>query len=167
MDDVARACAVLGVSANVSLPELRRRYRSLVRQWHPDRFADDPAGQAEAATRMRQINDAYRLVVDQVAAFQEVRAAVAGRAPDGRLPREEIERLVRSIGTEGPIDRFIARVDENLANERVLGILAGLGLCWLLVRLGLSPWHVLWIAPIVAGLVALWRRARRHSRHSV
>lgn len=52
--------AILGTTPDVSLPELKRIYRRLVRQWHPDRFHGDPVRQREAKERLSLINGAYR-----------------------------------------------------------------------------------------------------------
>jgi DnaJ domain len=62
MDDLVRDLSILGVDAAASPTQVQERYRELVRRWHPDRFAGDPQGRAEATLRMRQIDDAYRRV---------------------------------------------------------------------------------------------------------
>jgi hypothetical protein len=49
------------------------QYRKLVRQWHPDRFANDPQGAAEATHRLRLI----------IQAFETLRVARAGLLIDG------------------------------------------------------------------------------------
>ena len=43
--ELRRAYAVLGLSPPVTLSELKSQYRDLVKQWHPDRFQNDPAAQ--------------------------------------------------------------------------------------------------------------------------
>jgi hypothetical protein len=114
MDELARAYATLGVAAGAPPDEVRKRYKALVRQWHPDRFARDPQGQAEAGLRLRAINDAFRTV----AAAPVVRAdePAPGAPPYGeavprsspfsgrRLTREEIDRMVESMRNDGPLD---------------------------------------------------------------
>src|SRR5947199_320697 len=52
---------VLGVSRSASAEELKRAYRKLALQYHPDRNPDDP--QAEA--RFKEINEAYEVLSDQ------------------------------------------------------------------------------------------------------
>ena len=46
---------VLGVSPNASDEEIKKAYRRLAKQYHPDRNPGD----AEAAKKMQEINDAY------------------------------------------------------------------------------------------------------------
>ena len=122
VDELARAYATLGVTPWVSLSDVRKRYKTLVRQWHPDRFARDPQGQAEAALRMRAINDAFRAVVaarvvprvDPAGASSAAGATAGASAraapPPGssfsgrRLTREEIDRMVEAMRNEGPLD---------------------------------------------------------------
>src|SRR5262245_20179984 len=103
MDAFSRACALLGLPPGASPEEIRRCYKALVRRWHPDRFAGDPQGQAEAALRMRAINDAYRLLIGRRDA--NGRTASGPRAPAAehraaRLSREEIDSMVRALGTD-------------------------------------------------------------------
>ena len=60
--DLRHAYAVLGLSPPVTEAALKRRYKSLARRWHPDRYQTDPAGQAEATEKLRDINIAYEIV---------------------------------------------------------------------------------------------------------
>lgn len=57
--DVARAYSMLGVAHDVTDAELKRAYRDLVRQWHPDKVADDPSRHHQAEARLKEINQAY------------------------------------------------------------------------------------------------------------
>jgi hypothetical protein len=59
-DDIRRAYAVFGLRPGAPPAQVRRRYKALARQWHPDRHAREPRNQAEAASRMQEINAAYR-----------------------------------------------------------------------------------------------------------
>lgn len=100
---LARAYAVLGLRPGAPAREIRSRYRELARRWHPDRFAQDPQGQAEAAIQMRQINDAFKRIVASRTPV-ETQPPTCASPPDARLSRDEIERMVQSLGTDGPID---------------------------------------------------------------
>jgi len=90
-----RAYAVLELSPPVSEPDLTRRYRELVKRRHPDRHGSDPTGQAEAARRMQEINDAHRLVASQLR--REPTPKSAGGASEhasSRLTRTDIDGIV-------------------------------------------------------------------------
>jgi DnaJ domain len=115
-----RAYAQLGVPLGASPVLLRKRYKELVRRWHPDRFASDPRGQAEAAVRMREINAAYHLILASAGSSHAASGFSGPRthASRGPLTRDEIERMVQAVGTEGPVDVV-------LGSLRSLGKVAG------------------------------------------
>src|SRR4051794_8696289 len=54
--------SVLGLDEQATEQKVKDRYRQLVKQWHPDRFANDPRRQAIAEARLKLINLAYRAV---------------------------------------------------------------------------------------------------------
>ncbi len=158
-DAFGRAYALLGLTPGATPEQTRKQYKALVRRWHPDRFAGDPQGQSEAAVRMRAINDAYRLLVGREA-YWRPRPAPPPREPGRALSREEIDRIVRALGTDGPVDLF-------LASLRVVGrrLLMPLGIVFLvalslqlLVTLLRGDGQVLWNDPrpvVYAGVVTI------------
>src|SRR5436309_7177760 len=60
MDQRFRSCIVLGIRPDAGAEEIKRAYRDLARQWHPDRVGPDERRRREAAERFRQIAEAYR-----------------------------------------------------------------------------------------------------------
>ena len=136
MDEARRAYAVLGVKPGVLPAELRARYKALVKQWHPDRFAADPQGQAEATSRMRQINDAYRTLLKHLVVDEHVPRGGAGTPASpgtmrSRLSREEVDRIVSAIGTNSPVDNLLNTFDDKLPRhtwEHIAALLAA-GAC--------------------------------------
>lgn len=49
---------ILGVSENASDEEIKKAYRKLAKQYHPDNYTDNPLKEL-ADEKMKQINDAY------------------------------------------------------------------------------------------------------------
>jgi molecular chaperone DnaJ len=68
--------AVLGVAEDADEPTIRRAYRKLARQLHPDTHPDDP----DAGERFKEVTAAYDVIGDAAkrAEYDEFRRAVAG-----------------------------------------------------------------------------------------
>ena len=138
-DLLTRAYAQLGVPLGTSPAHLRRRYKELVRRWHPDRFASDPRGQAEAAVRMREINTAYHLILVRTGSPPHRTAGFSGprtHASRGPLTRDEIERMVQAVGTDGPVEIVLGSL--RSLGKIVGSALAGVFLVVLAFRLVLA-----------------------------
>ncbi len=62
-DEVDVACNLLGVSRNLTMPELRTAYRAAIRKWHPDLYVNASADQQRlAADQTKKIVAAYLLL---------------------------------------------------------------------------------------------------------
>lgn len=69
---------VLGVSKDVADGDLKKTYRKLARQYHPDSTQGDPAAEA----KFKEISEAYSVLSDreQRAEYDQIRAMGAGNA---------------------------------------------------------------------------------------
>lgn len=63
-DALDSAYATFGLRRGASAAAVKRRYRALVRQWHPDQFANDPQGITEATLMLKAVNRAYKTIIE-------------------------------------------------------------------------------------------------------
>jgi DnaJ domain len=61
--DLSKAYELLGVKPGVSSGELKAAHRDLAKVWHPDRFGHDPRLQEKAQEKLKEINEAYELLI--------------------------------------------------------------------------------------------------------
>ena len=54
---------ILGVHAETELRELKTVYRNLMKDWHPDKFQDNPDQKLEAEEKSKKIIEAYHFLV--------------------------------------------------------------------------------------------------------
>ncbi len=54
---------LFGVETEVDLKTLKKSYRDLVKEWHPDKFQNGDALQLEAESQSRRIIDGYHFLV--------------------------------------------------------------------------------------------------------
>ncbi|XP_062111075.1 uncharacterized protein LOC133822681 [Humulus lupulus] len=57
--------SVLGVGSDSSAEEIRRAYRKLAMQWHPDRWTRCPSLLGEAKRKFQKIQEAYSVLSDK------------------------------------------------------------------------------------------------------
>ncbi|GMI75164.1 hypothetical protein HRI_001185700 [Hibiscus trionum] len=57
--------SVLGVKVDASIQDIKRAYRKLAMQWHPDRWTRTPSVLSEAKHKFQQIQEAYSVLSDQ------------------------------------------------------------------------------------------------------
>jgi hypothetical protein len=56
------ALEVLALRPGATPVEVKEAYRDLVKVWHPDRFGGDPRLRQKAEDKLKQLNDAYRVL---------------------------------------------------------------------------------------------------------
>jgi len=108
--------AVLGLPRGSSERVAARRYRLLVKRWHPDQYANDPQGFAEATIRMRAINDAYaavkaaglpRAVTDQPRHQEHSSHQTPSQHSHLTLTPEQIDEIAKAVGTRSFVDEAL------------------------------------------------------------
>jgi curved DNA-binding protein len=97
---------ILGVSDSATEAEIRKAYRRLALQWHPDRNPDNP----QATDRFKEISEAYGVLIDPTKRLQYNQSRQSGTAESFRYTQEDILRdLFRNPGA--------AAIFEELAHE--------------------------------------------------
>ncbi len=79
---------ILGISPAATESEIRKAYRRLALQWHPDR---NP-GNNEATERFKEISEAYAVLIDSSKRMQFDRARQEGASANFQYTREDIFR---------------------------------------------------------------------------
>ncbi|WP_299207547.1 KTSC domain-containing protein [uncultured Dokdonia sp.] len=62
---------LFGVEKEIDLKELKKSYRNLVKEWHPDKFQEGDALQQEAEEQSRKIIDGYHFLVSMAPETKE------------------------------------------------------------------------------------------------
>jgi len=66
-DTLIKAKTLLGLSDKATLSEIKTRYKSMMKQWHPDKHRDD----ADTAHAMStQINEAYATLLEYCSTYE-------------------------------------------------------------------------------------------------
>ncbi len=132
MDHFAR----LGLPAalELELAALDRAYFARQRQWHPDRFANKPAGErARASVEAAALNDAYRTLKDPLdravylAALKGVELPGDGKTiddPELLMEAMEAREALHEAETPDAVEALATRARRDM--QAVLSDLAGL-----------------------------------------
>lgn len=62
---------LFGVEKEIDLKELKKSYRNLVKEWHPDKFQDEDVLKEEAEIHSRRIIDGYHFLVSMAPETKE------------------------------------------------------------------------------------------------
>lgn len=73
---------VLGVSPNATDSEVKKAYRKLAKQYHPDNYVNNPLADL-AAEKMKEINEAYDMVTRQRSSGQSSGGSGSGAGFNG------------------------------------------------------------------------------------
>ncbi|TVQ92175.1 MAG: molecular chaperone DnaJ [Deltaproteobacteria bacterium] len=99
---------VLGVSRGASQDDIKKAYRKLALQWHPDRTGNDD----EASGRFKEVTYAYKVLSDPTERARYDRLGPL-YTPDGRPPRpEDLNDTVSSV-----VGRWFGRKNEKKGED--------------------------------------------------
>jgi molecular chaperone HscB len=87
INKIAAYKKLFGAEAKIDLAELKLKYRSLIKEWHPDKIVDNDELKAEAELKSTRIIEAYHVLV--------------GIAPETHaLNAEEYKRITTTLAIE-------------------------------------------------------------------
>ncbi len=66
-DTLIKAKTLLGLSDKATLSEIKIRYKTMMKQWHPDKHRDDPDTAHAMST---QINEAYAILLEYCSTYE-------------------------------------------------------------------------------------------------
>jgi KTSC domain/DnaJ domain len=62
---------LFGIDSEIDLKQLKKNYRDLVKEWHPDKFQEGDSLQEEAEIQSRKIIDGYHFLVSMAPETKE------------------------------------------------------------------------------------------------
>ena len=149
MDTVRAAYRLIGVPPESSPLRIKRAYRELAKTWHPDKFPPGTHHHEYAAERMRDVNEALRVIRHAPLRYQfdTISTADGLHGREQRRRRQVTDRLEYSV-----------RV--------VCGALFGAVFSLTMIRHGI-PLDVAFVVPVITAAAAVifgdafWRLALR------
>lgn len=66
-DTLIKAKTLLGLSDKATLSEIKIRYKTMMKQWHPDKHRDDPDTAHAMSTK---INEAYATLLEYCSTYE-------------------------------------------------------------------------------------------------
>lgn len=105
MKRIERHRAILGVDENASLSELKKVYRKIMMEWHPDKFQDSEESKKMAEEKSTKLITSYHFLVSvhaetHAATKNEYIKTISEASIDDFEFKSEILRVVFSDGNE-------------------------------------------------------------------
>jgi len=66
MSTIEQAWQLFGLKRGADLKTIKKAYRQLAKQWHPDQFVGDESAIKQAETKIKEINQAYELIKQEL-----------------------------------------------------------------------------------------------------
>lgn len=116
-EELKQCYITLHIDPSASPAAIKRQYRHLVKQWHPDRYPSGSREQAEASAHMQQINDAYQRIRHAPLRYYVARESKLG------TKRVKIHvGPIKPLYTDADISKFAAA---NARGEKLLRFFSG------------------------------------------
>jgi tetratricopeptide (TPR) repeat protein len=155
MDDIELYFKILGLTIEATQQEAMEAYRDLVKIWHPDRFANDPKLAAKAQEKLKEINEAYRIIKD----FFENPSKYQHATKSGQMEPDP------DISSQGSSEQSTFMKDNGNSNSKEFifeqKLKAKGPLCWIFMVLG-GSFGQIWakkmkfVNPVEAFWISVW-----------
>lgn len=86
---------VLGLKPGASQEEIKKAYRNLIKQYHPDQYGDNPLKDL-AEEKMREINTAYDMLTKNATGSYDNSYSSSNNNSNDAYALSEIRRLIQS-----------------------------------------------------------------------
>jgi len=113
--DLSKAYDLLEVKPGVSNRELKAAHRDLAKVWHPDRFLHDARLQEKAQEKLKEINEAYELLISG-----KVPNATPSRSAETVYSQPQRRRTNSSQWTAVPLLILQHKTSQTHARDRFL-----------------------------------------------
>lgn len=105
MRRIQRHRTILGVDETATLSDLKKVYRNIMKEWHPDKFNHDEAEKAAAEEKSKKLIESYHFLVSvnpetHAATLAEYTTTINDSGIDDFEYKSEILRIVFSDGNE-------------------------------------------------------------------
>lgn len=105
MKRIERHRAILGVDDKATLSDLKKVYRKIMMEWHPDKFQDSEESKKMAEEKSTKLIASYHFLVSvhpetHAATITEYKATISDASIDDFEFKSEILRVVFSDGNE-------------------------------------------------------------------
>ncbi len=117
--NIQKCREIFSIRTGYTVSELRRRYKRLVKEWHPDRFVNHPQLKSRAERKIKDINIAYEQLIVHASppgtgmarGTQKGKGAPGPETGQGGLISDTIENLRVLVNL---ILRFVGRLAEDI-----------------------------------------------------
>ena len=159
IDGLKQCYRTLDVEFGASPRAIKRQYRRLAKQWHPDKHQQGSSEQASASAQMQRINEAYRRIQHAPLRYY------VGRKPTvGNTSVKRYARVTKPLYT---YDELLNYAESNARREKYLRFIAGLmlggfGTSYHAYELGLStPAYLLLVLATGVTFGLIWAHSWR------
>ncbi len=89
MEKIKKAYKVLEIEESAPVPEIKKKYRDLVKKYHPDKETGD-------LEKFREIDESYKLILEKLSEERDL-AILEEDIKDAKKSLAKIDRLIHDV----------------------------------------------------------------------